>query len=373
MICAGMVNAQAKVYSSGKIVLGDNAGIVPSEAVEVNGNMQLLHASGNNSKLTNSTNNMILSKTVTSGQALIDINPIVTDGSSNASFRFFRNTSSTGLVKFDVHRADGTSAVQSRFSANADTYLNRYSGNVGVGLTGPSSKLDVAGDISINGVVKVTSDKRLKKNVKSFEPGLETVLNINPVTFQYNGKANTKNNSTTFIGVVAQELEKVAPYLVEKFDYTNHDDEGNIIESEEYLRINDSEIKYLLINAIKEQQEIIDGLVEEVHELTNVIKGSNSDTEVGVDLSTHISNNLGQNQPNPYTEQTVIEYTISKSSKKAVMNFYNLNGQLLKTVPLANGSGRVVVSADELPAGTYSYSLEVDGEMISNKKMVKMR
>ena len=55
------------------------------------------------------------------------------------------------------------------------------------------------------------------------------------------------------------------------------------------------------------------------------------------------------------------------------MNFYNLTGQLIKSVTLQNGAGKVNVSADELPSGTYTYSLEVDGALISNKKMVKMR
>ena len=69
----------------------------------------------------------------------------------------------------------------------------------------------------------------------------------------------------------------------------------------------------------------------------------------------------------------MISYSVADNATSAKMNFYNLTGQLIKSVTLQNGAGKVNVSADELPSGTYTYSLEVDGALISNKKMVKMR
>ena len=35
----------------------------------------------------------------------------------------------------------------------------------------------------------VTSDRRLKQNIESFTGGLDEILGINTVTFQYNGQA----------------------------------------------------------------------------------------------------------------------------------------------------------------------------------------
>jgi len=224
----------------------------------------------------------------------------------------------------------------------------------------------------------VMSDRRLKNNVKSFIGGLDMIMEMNPVTYNYNGKAGT-NPERSHIGIIAQELQKISPSMVSEFTiqsnggYADIDNTGNEKTKEEtFLSVNTSELQWILVNAIQDQQEIIENLQEQIVELRTVL-GSSDQSIDNVDLVDVVQSTLGQNSPNPYNEGTVISYSVADDAASAKMNFYNLTGQLIKSVTLQNGSGKVNVSADELPSGTYTYSLEVDGALISNKKMVKMR
>jgi hypothetical protein len=98
------------------------------------------------------------------------------------------------------------------------------------------------------GAVGSFSDARLKNNITPFTDGLNVINKINPVQFYYNADApfTTSQQQT---GIIAQELEKVAPYMVDKNKQNGYDD----------LRsVNNQAYTFLLINAIKElaQQNI---------------------------------------------------------------------------------------------------------------------
>ncbi len=141
-------------------------------------------------------------------------------------------------------------------------------GNVGIGTTNPGDKLTVAGIVapsadnsyslgktgarwsavwSANGTIQ-TSDERLKTNIHSLEYGLNEVLQMNPV--RYNWKTDSLSHSK--IGLLAQEVEKIVPEVVV----------GD--ESKETLGMNYAELIPVLINAVKEQQQQIDEVQKKV-------------------------------------------------------------------------------------------------------------
>lgn len=148
-------------------------------------------------------------------------------------------------------------------------------GNVGVGTLTPSCKLDVAGAICSNGV-QVTSDRRLKQDVTSFSYGLNEVLQLNPIQYTYNGKGGT-TAGTQHVGLYAQELQSVVPELVTEYVHETFVDEVDLTKElpattqETFLRIKDNEVKYLLINAIKEQQNKISDLEARIAQLESLI------------------------------------------------------------------------------------------------------
>jgi hypothetical protein len=101
------------------------------------------------------------------------------------------------------------------------------------------------------------SDARLKNNITPFTDGLNVIGKINPVQFYYNADAPFKT-SIQQTGIIAQELEQVAPYMVEKSKEAGYED----------LRsVNNQAYTFLLINAVKEQQTQIDALKKDNAEM----------------------------------------------------------------------------------------------------------
>ncbi|WP_374073295.1 tail fiber domain-containing protein [Bdellovibrio bacteriovorus] len=122
-----------------------------------------------------------------------------TAGAWKSSFWTMRNnTGSGGIVGITV--ADSAGAAQERLRI-MDT------GNVGIGTTAPSEKLEVSGNIKATEFL-YTSDARLKKDVVTLPDALEKVLQLRGVNFTW--KANDQKTA----GFIAQEVEKVYPELV---------------------------------------------------------------------------------------------------------------------------------------------------------------
>lgn len=90
------------------------------------------------------------------------------------------------------------------------------------------------------------SDKRLKKNVKRYQKGLTEILNIEPVTYQYNEKSKVYDTNKTYVGIIAQEIEKILPSTV----ITKNDSANTGLNDKKVF--DSSELLYTLINAVKE-------------------------------------------------------------------------------------------------------------------------
>ncbi len=79
-------------------------------------------------------------------------------------------------------------------------------GNVGVGIQAPTEKLHVDGNVLATAYL-YTSDQRLKENIHEIS-GLELILKMRGVHFTW------KKNGQPELGLIAQEVEAVAPDLV---------------------------------------------------------------------------------------------------------------------------------------------------------------
>ena len=81
---------------------------------------------------------------------------------------------------------------------------------------------------------------------------------------------------------------------------------------------------------------------------------------------------LEQNVPNPFAEQTTINFSLPTSVEKAQMLFYNIEGKLIKSIDInERGASRINVFASDLSNGIYTYTLVADGEIVDTKRMVK--
>ena len=150
-------------------------------------------------------------------------------------------------------------------------FIVKKSGGVGIGRGAhPHYLLAVQGKIYADGQV-IPSDKKLKQDIKDYPMGLEVIKKLQPKKYKYRRKqkklqvagANdsgeevieekTTVDENESIGVIAQELQAVAPDLVESF----LDDDG-----EEVLAINHTALTYILINAVKELSQKVELLEE---------------------------------------------------------------------------------------------------------------
>ncbi|MBA7705930.1 hypothetical protein ES703_114772 [subsurface metagenome] len=115
--------------------------------------------------------------------------------------------------------------------------------------------LNVEGNIAAVGTIS-PSDVRWKKNVNTYENALDKVMELRGVTFEWKTELDMKRTfpDKPQIGVIAQEIESVIPEVVK----TN--DEG-------YKLVDYSKLTVVLIEAMKEQQRMIEELQKENREL----------------------------------------------------------------------------------------------------------
>lgn len=94
-----------------------------------------------------------------------------------------------------------------------------------------------------------TSDIRVKKDVADFTPGLSALEHVRPVRYKYNGLGGTNDNGQEYVGVIAQELERVLPFMVsaERKKLRESDRDTTDIK-----QVDPSAFTYVLINAVHE-------------------------------------------------------------------------------------------------------------------------
>jgi hypothetical protein len=103
-----------------------------------------------------------------------------------------------------------------------------------------------------------TSDSRLKTVTGEYTLGLDELCNSNvrPVKYQYNGKADTTADGKTYVGLVAQEVEQVFPDTVTQYSRKINDSDAN--ETTDLRQFDGGEIKWALVNAVKELKAELD-------------------------------------------------------------------------------------------------------------------
>ena len=165
-------------------------------------------------------------------------------GYSGYSSAWSTNSWSVGFEASAFANVTATvSNTKAHVFARNGTYAYYNLGDVAIGSTTPSYKLDVLGTIRATGDVIAYSDARVKNNIQPLTNALQKVLSLRGVTYT---RKDTDDKSTK-IGVIAQEVLPVLPEVVSKDDHGNYSvSYGNMVG--------------LLIEAIKEQQKEIDEL-----------------------------------------------------------------------------------------------------------------
>ena len=145
-----------------------------------------------------------------------------------------------------ANSADSGGGKLAVFDVTAGAYrmVIDNTGRVGIGTTGPDQALSVNGNASktSGGAWLVFSDERLKNIKGRFTPGLQAVMRLQPLRYEYKrDNALTLKSEGEHIGFSAQAVQKVIPEAV------TANDKG-------YLLVNNDPILWTMLNAIKEQQ-----------------------------------------------------------------------------------------------------------------------
>lgn len=104
------------------------------------------------------------------------------------------------------------------------------------------------------------SDENAKKNVEPIQDGLDKILELNGVRFDWREDVVPlkAENESRQIGLIAQEVEKIVPEVVV----------DEIVEGQTLKSIRYENLVALLIEGMKEQQEQINSLKQTVDELS---------------------------------------------------------------------------------------------------------
>ena len=197
------------------------------------------------------------------GSALID--PV--NGSENSTLYFKVNYNgtinsyltldgSTGRINIGstVNGIYLTKSSGSLIRFGSNMYLTHNSSASTLNLTGASS-----GGFTCDGDITAfkSSDKRLKDNIIKIENPIEKIKKIGGYNFEWNklGEEHTINKGND-VGIIAQEIEEILP------EATTTRDNG-------YKAVQYEKIVPLLIECIKEQQNMIENLQSQIDEIKN--------------------------------------------------------------------------------------------------------
>lgn len=162
----------------------------------------------------------------------------------------FNISSTTGT--FELH------GDESALGSLIPIYMSSNGSGVrmGIGTDSPSNELYVVGDITATGAITELSSIKYKTNINRMSNALEKVQELRGVNFDWRTDEfpEMRFSEDQQVGLIAEEVEKIIPQLV------HADDSGE--KSVDY-----SKLSAVLIEAIKDQQKLIEELSNRVDEL----------------------------------------------------------------------------------------------------------
>ena len=177
------------------------------------------------------------------------------DGSASTPSYSFTNDTNSGMFRVSSDVVGIAAAGNSRFTVKGNG-IKAPGGSLGVN-TDPNSTDGMIH--ATNDIVAFSSDKRLKENIRPIENALDKIDKLSGFVYNWNEKANKEagyDMNKDYVGVFAQDVEKVQPEAVELAPFDN-DSDDNSISGENYLTVQYEKLVPLLIESIKElKQEI---------------------------------------------------------------------------------------------------------------------
>ncbi len=292
------------------------------------------------------------------------------------------------------------------------TIYNWSSGNLSLYKAG-----DLRGTFSAtDGMYTPTSDRRLKNDIEELPSQIEKIMELKPSTYTFKDQEGKEKS----YGLIAQEVKEIYPELAPIIESTSEGAKqdlygvtytafvpvlikgiqelnSSVQEKDEAIEeltnqvalLEDKISKIENLDAVLDQMDALEGQLQNLEamqiriqdlekDLQSCCLNSNAGTKEVSSTLVEISGTdqpaLLQNAPNPFSQETSIQYYLPKMAKDAYILFTDHNGRTLKMVRIQEtGAGNIVLKANELASGTYNYTLVIDGEKITTKQMILTR
>jgi trimeric autotransporter adhesin len=286
-------------------------------------------------------------------------NPINFGTGCNSSF--IRNNTATAKIGFGINEFCIGGGLSSE-SIVMDVFNNR----LGIGVLSPSYQLQLATNSAAkpgSSTWTVVSDKRLKQDINTFADGLSTVRGIKPVTFHYNASSGY-DSKPQYVGVLAQDLQQVAPYMVQSTEVT--DEAG---KQRDYLAVDFGAMDFVLVNAVKELDAELQYQKTEnelwraaLADLRSLVSGQATTSTFAPCITV---------APNPANADVKISCTLPKGSQSASIQVIGIDGNIYSNLAIdTNLLTPHTMATHDLPAATYILKLVADGKMVATARLV---
>ena len=230
------------------------------------------------------------------------------------------------------------------------------------------------------------SDARLKSNVQPLGSVLTKLNKLETATYNFRTSEypNLYLPSDLQTGFMAANLQEQFPNLVQDVTLPEkiHPKTGVLISQSASIKV----VNYMgmipvLTAAIQEQQtqiEFKNAAIETLKSQLTALESKVAAIEAALNngssaerLSNPSNATLEQNSPNPFNQTTTINYFLPENSKNARLTVTSVTGVVVSDYVLkGKGNGQVTLNANEFAAGNYTYSLIIDGNVVSSKSLM---
>ena len=248
-----------------------------------------------------------------------------------------------------------------------------------------STAVQFTKDVHTSGVF-VQSDERFKENVEPVEGVLNSLENLEAVSYTLKNncaKLRQEVASTTTVtekgsrdkaffeefyaaqeqgseryGFLAQNVKEVFPQLV-------HTDNTG------YMYVDYIGLIPILVQSINELRAELAAVKGEKQDEQGAMMQAPAQSGQNEKVAALSEAKLYQNAPNPWCSETVIRYRLPQDVASAMIYIYDMQGSQLKSIPAqGRGESQVTITASNLGAGMYIYALVADGQLIDSKQMI---
>jgi hypothetical protein len=224
---------------------------------------------------------------------------------------------------------------------------------------------------------KTISDRKFKEGITPLEHTLQQVMKLKPAAYQFKTGAYQSMQLPTGkqIGLIADEVKQVFPELVQQAVHPaefKEDSREELSPEIHYEGLNYQGLIPILIAAVQELKTENDQQQQQINELKETVaKLLNAQNVNGKNLTSAF---LKGSIPNPSNGTALIRYYVPHNSGTAHLVFTDTKGAIIKSITLNHkGDGQLSVDMTAWTAGTYTYTIYINGTQADSGKLVIVR